>query len=327
MTETPPICSYEGSDYPTSFWEQGGRAYEDEVESIALGSLLPQGGARLLELGAGGGRNTLRYVDFKQIVLLDYSVSQLAHAQKRLGKKTCYRFVAADIYRLPFMPGAFDCATMIRTLHHMANPRQALEQVQGTLQKNACFILEYANKRNLKAIMRYWLRRQSWDPFSLEPVEFAELNFDFHPRAIRRWLADAGFRLEKTRTVSHFRTGFLKKHLPLKSLVWMDSILQPTGNLFQLSPSVFTRSKTLSGPVAVAASNSIFQMPQLRLWSAGGYSPAAQLPPLPQDLPREGRHLRFPAQIINPKEGLWTHSSSARRNLLFCGMNARAAFT
>ena len=87
MTETPPICNYEGSDYPTSFWEQGGRAYEDEVESIALGRLLPRGGARLLELGAGGGRNTLRYVDFKQIVLLDYSVSQLEHAQKRLGRK------------------------------------------------------------------------------------------------------------------------------------------------------------------------------------------------------------------------------------------------
>ncbi len=150
MTEHSPICSYEGSDYPTSFWEQGGRAYEDEVESIALGRLLPRGGARLLELGAGGGRNTLRYVDFKQIVLLDYSVSQLEHAQKRLGKKTCYRFVAADIYRLPFMPGSFDCATMIRTLHHMANPRQALEQVQGTLQKDARFILEFANKRNLK---------------------------------------------------------------------------------------------------------------------------------------------------------------------------------
>ncbi len=260
MTNTPPVCSYEGSDYPTSFWEQGGRAYEDEVESIALGRLLPKGGACLLELGAGGGRNTLRYVDFKQIVLLDYSVSQLEHAQKRLGKKTCYRFVAADIYRLPFMPGSFDCATMIRTLHHMANPRQALEQVQGTLQKDARFILEFANKRNLKAIFRYWLRRQSWDPFTLEPVEFAELNFDFHPRAIRNWLADAGFRLEKTRTVSHFRTGFLKKHLPLKTLVWMDSILQPTGNLIQLSPSVFTRSKALNS-AAELASGSIFKCP------------------------------------------------------------------
>ena len=29
--QTPPICNYEGSDYQTSFWEQGGRQYEDAV--------------------------------------------------------------------------------------------------------------------------------------------------------------------------------------------------------------------------------------------------------------------------------------------------------
>ena len=260
MTETPPICSYEGSDYPTSFWEQGGRAYEDECESIALARLLPKGGTRMLELGAGGGRNTLKYADFNQVVLVDYSVSQLEHAQKRLGKKTCYRFVAADIYRLPFMPGAFDCATMIRTLHHMANPRQALEQVQSTLQKNARFILEYANKRNIKAILRYWARKQDWNPFSQESVEFAELNFDFHPKAIRRWLTDANFHLERTLTVSHFRVGALKKRVPLKTLVWMDSVLQPTGALFQYSPSIFTRSMALTQAPPVGE-DSIFKCP------------------------------------------------------------------
>ena len=26
--ETPPICDYEGSDYQTSFWDAGGRAYD-----------------------------------------------------------------------------------------------------------------------------------------------------------------------------------------------------------------------------------------------------------------------------------------------------------
>lgn len=260
MTDTPPICNYEGSDYPASFWEQGGRDYEDRVESIALARLLPSRGERMLELGAGGGRNTLKYTNFDQVVLVDYSVSQLEHAVKHLGKKKCYRYIAADIYRLPFLPGSFDCATMIRTLHHMANPRQALDQVHGTLQKDAHFILEYANKQNLKAILRYWLHRQTWSPFSLEPVEFAELNFDFHPKAIRRWLAEANFHLENTLTVSHFRTGFLKQHLPLKTLVWMDSLLQPTGTLFQLTPSVFTRSKAITQTEAIR-SGSIFKCP------------------------------------------------------------------
>jgi len=70
--ETPPICDYEGSDYQTSFWDAGGRAYEDAAEAIALRRLLPPGGRRLLELGAGAGRNTPRYTGFEQITLLDY---------------------------------------------------------------------------------------------------------------------------------------------------------------------------------------------------------------------------------------------------------------
>ena len=61
--------------------------------------------------------------------------------------------------------GLFDAATMIRTLHHMVEPRLALEQVRRVLQREAVFILEFANKRNLKSILRYALRRQNWNPF------------------------------------------------------------------------------------------------------------------------------------------------------------------
>ena len=39
--QTPPVCNYEGSDYQTSFWEKGGRAYEDACEATALKRLLP----------------------------------------------------------------------------------------------------------------------------------------------------------------------------------------------------------------------------------------------------------------------------------------------
>src|SRR4030065_657879 len=57
---TPPVCSYEGSDYQERFWDQGDRAYEDQVEAIALRRLLPASGRRLLGLGAGGGGHARR---------------------------------------------------------------------------------------------------------------------------------------------------------------------------------------------------------------------------------------------------------------------------
>lgn len=239
----PPVCNYEGSDYQQSFWEQGGRDYEDRAESIALKRMLPKSGKLMLELGAGAGRNTPRYAGFERIVVLDYSTTQLAQAQQRLGRSEKYIYVAADVYRLPFRERLFDAATMIRVLHHMADAPKALSQIYTVLQPGATFILEFANKLNLKAILRYLLGQQKWNPFTLEPVEFVELNFDFHPKAIRQWLGRLGFRIETTRTVSHFRLGILKRLIPAKWLAALDGFFQPTGNLWQLTPSVFVKAK------------------------------------------------------------------------------------
>ncbi|MFN8426729.1 MAG: methyltransferase domain-containing protein [Anaerolineales bacterium] len=87
--------------------------------------------------------------------------SFLEQAQQRLGVSDKYIYVAADAYRLPFVDGLFDAATMIRVLHHMADAPKALGQVRNVLGANGVFILEFANKLNLKAILRYWFGKQA----------------------------------------------------------------------------------------------------------------------------------------------------------------------
>ena len=196
----------------------------------------------MLELGAGAGRNTPRYLNFDRVVLVDYSRTQLEQAQQRLGTSEKYFFVAADAYRLPFVDGLFDGATMIRVLHHMADAPRALLQVKNVMRPGGTFILEFANKLNLKAIFRYWLGKQKWSPFTLEPVEFAKLNFDFHPQAVRYWLDQMDFTIQKTLALSHFRIGWLKRIIPTGILVFFDSLLQWTGALWQLTPSVFMKA-------------------------------------------------------------------------------------
>lgn len=240
---TPPVCDYEGSEYQQSFWGSGERDYEDRVEAVALRRLLSAGGGRLLEVGAGAGRHTPRYRGFDEVVLLDYSRSQLEQARERLRGAGRYRFVVGDAYRLPFAQGAFEGATMIRTLHHMVAPERSLAQVGEVLAGGAPLVLEFANKRNLKAILRWALRRQEWNPFELEAVEFAELNFDFHPAEVRRWLSEAGFREERRLAVSSLRLGALKRALPLAWMVAIDAVLQGPGGLWPLSPSVFVRAR------------------------------------------------------------------------------------
>jgi ubiquinone/menaquinone biosynthesis C-methylase UbiE len=256
---SPPICDYEGSTYDATFWTPA-RAYEDQAEASALQRLLPKAGSLLLELGAGAGRNTLRYTGYKQIVLLDYSLTQLQKAIQRLGKNQRFIYVAADIYQLPFVAGLFDAATMIRALHHMAEPLAALKQLRTALQPGAIFILEYANKQNLKAILRYWLKRQSWSPFTNDSVEFEKLNYDFHPRMVKYWLKEAGFINQRQLAVSYFRLEFFKRKFPLDVLTRIDRWLQPTGNWFQLSPSVFTRNVAV-GNSPKAQAGTFFKCP------------------------------------------------------------------
>ncbi len=263
-TDRPPVIDYEGSDYQTSFWDQGGRDYEDQTEARALRALLPRpaAGAWLLDAGAGAGRNVPRYQGFERIVLFDYSRTQLAQAQARLGRSERYLYVAGDVYRLPFVPGVFDTVVMIRVIHHLAEAPQALRQIRAVLRPGGTFVLEFANKRNLKAMARWLLRRQSWSPFDLAPVEFVALNFDFHPGAMLAWLRQAGLPPQAVRSLSYLRIGALKRLVPARWLAALDGALQPTGQWFQFSPSVFVRATAAGGPTASAPAGKLFRCPE-----------------------------------------------------------------
>ncbi|MFQ6101083.1 MAG: methyltransferase domain-containing protein [Anaerolineae bacterium] len=241
----PPICDYEGSAYRTEFWGQG-REYEDAVERVALRHLLPPTGRRLVEIGVGYGRLVPLYSGYDEVVFFDYALSQLRQAQGLWGEASPggqprYVYVAGDFYKLPFAPGLFDTVTMVRTIHHAADAPAVLCGVAQILAPGGAFVLEFANKRNLKAILRYLLQRQDWSPFDQEPLEFVKLNFDFHPAWMRERLAEVGLQMRELRTVSHFRLGLLKRVVPTGLLVTLDRLFQPTGALWQLTPSVFAR--------------------------------------------------------------------------------------
>ena len=132
---------------------------------------------------------------------------------------------------------------MVRVIHHMPDPLRVLRNIRGTLTPGATFILEFANKRNAKAIARYMLRKQTWSPFDKAPVEFVELNYDFHPEAMRGWLDEAGFVPGTTLAVSSLRIGALKRRVPLNVLTTAERVIQPTGAVLPLSPSLFVRNQ------------------------------------------------------------------------------------
>jgi ubiquinone/menaquinone biosynthesis C-methylase UbiE len=237
-----PVCNYEGSDYRTRFWVGRGRAYEDQVERLALRRLMPASGQTLLDIGAGYGRLADEYGGHQQVVLFDYSRSLLREAQARLGEDSRFIYVAGNWYQMPFVEGLFSTMVQVRTIHHAADVPALFSELARIARPDGCYVLEFANKHNLKAMLRYLLRRQSWSPFDLEPVEFVAMNFDFHPRWIRQQLTEAGFQPGATLTVSHFRMRLLKRLVPMQLLATLDRFAQPTGRWWQWSPSVFVAS-------------------------------------------------------------------------------------
>ena len=257
---TPPVCSYEGSDYQSQFWDNANRRYEDAVETVAIDRLFNQGGHLLLELGAGAGRLTQRYNGWERIVLLDYSRTQLLQARQRLGDSDNFIYVAADIYKLPFVNGLFDGATMIRTLHHMADAPQTLQSVRRVLAQDSLFLLEFANKRNLKSIFRWLLRKQAWSPFSPEQVEFVELNYNFHPKTILATLQQSGFSPLESLGVSLFRSNWFKNHVTHERLVQWDARFQNKEPFKGLTPSIFTVNRAV-GLSETPAQGSFFSCP------------------------------------------------------------------
>lgn len=259
--DLPPVCDYEGSDYHARFWESGERAYEDQVERVALRRLMPATGDTLIEVGAGFGRLADEYRGYRRVVIFDYSRTLLREAQERLRNDPRYLYVAGNWYRMPFVSGLFDTVVQVRTLHHAADVPAVFAQLARIARPQAVYVLEFASKKNLKAILRYAVGRQEWSPFAPEPVEFVELNYDFHPRWIREQLQAAGFEPGQMLTVSHFRVPLLKKAIPTGALVALDSSVQFTGNWWQLSPSVFVQNRNLARH-EVAAEDQFFACPE-----------------------------------------------------------------
>ena len=190
----------------------------------------------------------------------DYSRSQLEYARARLGDER-FIYVAADIYRLPLATNAVDTTVMVRVLHHLADVPAAFAQVARVTSPGGAYLLEFANKRHIKNMLRFALRR-GVNPFTPEPYEFSPLHFDFHPAWVMRQLQQAGFAPNSRRSVSLFRTRALKRIFSPRFLVWMDAGLQrPCAALAPGPAPLCARAMPDKGPAALVARDALFCCP------------------------------------------------------------------
>jgi SAM-dependent methyltransferase len=103
-------------------------------------------GERLLEIGCGEGGNLhhLRArVPEAQLYGIDFSPAKAAFAAQATGA----RVLTADATRLPFADGEFDAVLIRDLLHHLPEPRRAVEEARRVLRSGGRLTLIEPNAR------------------------------------------------------------------------------------------------------------------------------------------------------------------------------------
>lgn len=243
---------YESYDY-SKFWEDNKRLYEDTAERLALRRLLAgveKSNKLFFDIGCGYGRLFNEYKDFENIVLIDYSIKNLENARSRIKKflKGDHRrissiyFFAADAACLPLISKCADVVLTVRVVHHLDNPEQYFNEVARIIRSNGIYFLEFANKRNLKNLLKNLIGKMDTSPFNLVPSQVGETILNFHPKYIISALKKRKFTIEKLISVSNFRLNILKRFPGTKTLIFFEKLYQMFTPFILLGPSVFLKS-------------------------------------------------------------------------------------
>lgn len=244
---------YESYDYQ-EFWEDDKRFYEDQSERIALRAMLRGEKSRdrlLIDIGCGYGRLFNEYCRFSEIILVDYSMNNLKNARIRVskflseakGRIPRVLYIAADATRLPFKSDTADGILTVRVIHHLERSDKYFDEVSRILKKGGLYLLEFANKRNIKNILRFLIGRMKVSPFNKVPSQVGETIKNYHPADISDQLSSRNINIEKIISVSNFRLGLLKKILGSRMLIFFERIYQKLFSFMVFGPSIFIKGR------------------------------------------------------------------------------------
>ena len=243
-------AAYDTYDYP-GYWEK--RKYEHGSEILAIKALLtkiPRIGA-LLEIGAGYGRLTPSYLfRARRVVLSDPSSKLLKIARELYRKNRKVSVIQSGLENMPnkVRGGTYDVIVMVRVLHHIQDLDEAFVIINKLLKKRGYLILEFANKRHLKATIRELLRGNLTFPLDIFTKDARSARsikkgtiafFNYHPDMIKHKLEGHSFEVKDKLSVSNIRSTTLKKLLNTETLLVFEKYLQRLFGVFYFGPSIF----------------------------------------------------------------------------------------
>ena len=249
-------AAYDTYDYP-GYWI--GREYEHEAEIFAIKSFLKKIPVikNVVEIGAGFGRLVPAYFfRARRVVLTDPSSKLLKIARITLRDKRI-SFLQSSVENLhpKLKVNTADLVLVVRVLHHIEDVDRAFAVIDKVTKKGGYLIVEFANKRHLKAVFAEFLHGNFTFPLDIFPKEVkgkikkrkSVLPFyNYHPDIIKEKLRKLGFSIVEVRSVSNIRSTFLKSIFSTETLLLLERNLQIPLAYLSFGPSIFILAKKTS---------------------------------------------------------------------------------
>ncbi|MCG3205117.1 MAG: Ubiquinone biosynthesis O-methyltransferase [Elusimicrobia bacterium] len=102
-------------------------------------------GGKILDVGCGSG-NLLEKLNGDRLVGIDLSDTLLNQARERLKDKPNCELIKADIERLPFERGLFDCVICSEVLEHVENPKLVIDEMFRVIKPQGLIVITVPNE-------------------------------------------------------------------------------------------------------------------------------------------------------------------------------------
>lgn len=227
------------------YWD--GRSYENGAEQLAIGKFLKgKHFGSAVDVGGGYGRLCVqlqKYAD--KVTLAEPSQQQLDIAADFLRDfpKIDRQLMQAD--DLKFKDGSVDLVTMIRVMHHLPDPAAEFKEIHRVLSDDGYFIVEVANYAHFRNRVKHFVtnKRLPNEPVDIRSAKNKtkdEIAFVNHnPKTVIKQLAHAGFKVERTLSVSNLRSTALKKIVPRQAMLAVEKVVQAPLAKTYFGPSTF----------------------------------------------------------------------------------------
>jgi len=144
----------------TSYAEPPANHHEPLIDATqrALGSVED---ARILEIGAGSARDSLRLAELgARVVAVDNSAPAIELTRKGMVTRGVeLALVQADVFRLPFNSGSFDLVFSQGVMGHFADPRPLLDEQVRVLRPGGALLMDLPQTVNVYTVRNKLLMR------------------------------------------------------------------------------------------------------------------------------------------------------------------------